>query len=264
MKYVFYVDTFLAYQFCLQYLTITIIEKRLRRKTTPVRKILTTLLVSFGALESLLQRFVPYYVQLGILFFFLILVYGVVTFPWLPFVKKMQAVVIGGASLFVLGSVIMWTFQSFFVLSQIKQPILYVLFFGMITYEWLKKKKTNGRWETSELCTIILEGKPQITIHGLYDTGNRLVDPLTNRPVWILEKRVYRKLCHMQNTVFESCGCMNYQSLGNKDGTLELVKYPEITVFQNGESETYQNVALGIYDGILDGAKRFQMILPPL
>jgi hypothetical protein len=78
------------------------------------------------------------------------------------------------------------------------------------------------------LCTVMLRHRGKaICCKALRDTGNRLTEAGTNRPVHIICSKVYRGL---GITAEDFVGLAGYCTLGKEDGVLPLYEVDELTV----------------------------------
>lgn len=118
-----------------------------------------------------------------------------------------------------------------------------------------------------------------VTCKGLLDTGNQLVDPLTNRPVVILDGRKFAK--EIPNDLFQSIErwvtmtqnidetwilyklkWIPYRALGKKDGGVIAIEARQLRVLQEGREEVFHKVLVGFAPEALH-TDEFSCILNP-
>lgn len=105
------------------------------------------------------------------------------------------------------------------------------------------------------LKIIIKEGNRKVDVTALVDTGNNLFEPMTGKPVSIIEKTVAEKIIN-ENSRFTFIA---FKSLGKENGLLKGVFCEYIEV--NGNR--YNNQIIGIYNGKLSNDNMYHMILHP-
>lgn len=96
----------------------------------------------------------------------------------------------------------------------------------------------------------------QIRETAFYDSGNRLRDPWKHRAVHIVSESLLQKL-QLINPVL----LVPYQSLGNRNGVLEVYEAEWLVVMSNGKRNRLTNVLLGKAEESLLKSKQYQMIL---
>lgn len=70
-----------------------------------------------------------------------------------------------------------------------------VLLLGTVCYEGIRLLVLR-RQRSRETCRVVLHGADgrSMWIEGLVDTGNSLTEPISGRPVAVLEKRIWEQL----------------------------------------------------------------------
>jgi len=141
-------------------------------------------------------------------------------------------------------------------------------------------------WERLYLVPlqICLFGRT-LNVNALIDTGNRLQDPLSGRPVVIVELDTIKKV--MPSEVAKALGSLSdnnfaelepitevndwasrfclvpFTTLADRTGLMAGIKPDYIKVSAGGESVTLQRVILGICLKPLDQAGNFHALIPP-
>ncbi|MBO6015725.1 MAG: sigma-E processing peptidase SpoIIGA, partial [Lachnospiraceae bacterium] len=113
---------------------------------------------------------------------------------------------------------------------------------------------------------ITVNGK-RFCCNALVDTGNSLCDPISRRPVLILERSVLK--AYEVTIRPEQYRVIPYHSLGRENGMLEGFVAGLVCVLDETENGRIQrmkrsNVVIGIYEGTLSGDGAYQMILHPM
>lgn len=117
---------------------------------------------------------------------------------------------------------------NFLFLLIISPVILYIY------YRQAKQFKTTYNFIYD--VEIGLKNKEKLTLKGFLDTGNKLVDPITNKPILLLQKGIIKET--KQKIYY-----VPFHSLGNQN-LLKCFK-PEYVKIEN---KIYKNYLLGISD----------------
>ena len=171
---------------------------------------------------------------------------------------------------FGIGGVMKWIYDNFDWANKYGRNIIWL--FGGVYFitlcirricVWVKverQEKAKLKWVTCEVNGKI------ICCIGLLDTGNSLYDPLSRKPVSVLERSELEKnsICIKE----EQYKVVPYHSLGTKHGVLEAFVADKIVITPMEDEEKSscierQKVIVGIYEGKLSQDARYQMILHP-
>ena len=155
--------------------------------------------------------------------------------------------------------------------------------YWVITISSRLLKYLKGRSDT--LCQVMLrKGKKCIKVKGLYDTGNRLRDTASGKPVCVLEYQMFAGLLdHIQKEEFdkllfwtESTSDLSadslvsfhphmliYQSVGIENGILLVVSVDEMYMKTGKKRRLVKKPMLGLVPESLSADGAFQMIMNP-
>ncbi len=105
-------------------------------------------------------------------------------------------------------------------------------------------------------------GKKSIFATGLMDTGNHLKEPISQKPVVIMEKELLIKegICLMENNFY----AIPYHSLGKRAGIMRGFIADEITIGKEQDSRKLQQVMIGISEEKLSMEGEYSLILNPM
>lgn len=105
-------------------------------------------------------------------------------------------------------------------------------------------------------------GKKSIFATGLMDTGNHLKEPISQKPVVIMEKELLQKegICLMENNFY----AIPYHSLGNKAGIMRGFLADEMTIGEEQDARKLQQVMIGISEEKLSMEGEYSLILNPM
>lgn len=143
------------------------------------------------------------------------------------------------------------------------------LFQGAIFYEMLILFYTiYGKWKKKEnhYCEVTLYAKEKSKkVKGLYDTGNRLWDPISGKPVSVLEADVLQELCG-ENPRYEEAlkpHFIGYRAVGTAGGLLLAVTIDKMEVSVSGTIYTISRPVLALSEEKISFAQHYQLILNP-
>jgi len=145
---------------------------------------------------------------------------------------------------------------------------LSVYFLGMVWFGCLFLKKGFG-WMKEQLLhrsqnafvTLRVQGK-EAYCKGFWDSGNSLRDPITGRPVVLLEKSILEK--YKIPIPVKGFRVIPFHSVGMENGVLKGFVADELLVQDDrGYERCYRKTVVAIYEGRLSMKEEYQMILNP-
>lgn len=110
----------------------------------------------------------------------------------------------------------------------------------------------------------------EVTVRGLLDTGNGLTDPISRKPVVILQKSAALKLLRGKNISKQSgYRLIPYESIGTKKGILEAFYLDELRAVKRGSAKEDEEfvrarVLCAVYEEDYSTNGGYEMILSPL
>lgn len=124
-----------------------------------------------------------------------------------------------------------------------------------LIWVWEKKKRTH-------FCQVWIPGDTgRVEVTALIDTGNGLIEPVSRKPVAILEEEEWEKLRIWMKP--EKFKIIPYHSIGKANGMLEGYEVDTVEVKgQNGEKR-FDKVIIAVFKGKISKKGGYQMILPP-
>lgn len=271
MYFEVYADSFLLLQFVMNCYVLVLVNNMLRQKVR-LRRLLWG--AFGGTIFSLIPFFLPLKVFISMLisFFMSILWLAVFTFRtnrkehFLKVLEKLciSTVLLGGGLLVCLRIISRgWN-------SHIR--ILHVLLLGGVVCSILTVVLRKNR-KNSNTCRVTLFGEKQgkdtsgnistggVSIEALIDTGNSLIEPISGKPVAVLDKAVFEQVFGEQKpAVFR---VIPYHSVGKKAGVLPGYRLDRIVVETEENAKEYKEVYIGVGEDVLSEANTYKMILNP-
>lgn len=109
---------------------------------------------------------------------------------------------------------------------------------------------------------VLKVGNKTVSATGLMDTGNHLKEPISQKPVIIVEKELLKKegICLLENNFY----AIPYHSIGNKAGIMRGFIAEEITIGTEQDSRKLQQVMIGICEEKLSRKGEYSLILNPM
>lgn len=164
---------------------------------------------------------------------------------------------------FVLGGMMKFLFSTIPFLYKMQGSIWYILGVGMIGYQviawWMEQMKKKKSQRFYRVC--MKSGGQELWIVALMDTGNSLREPISGKPVAVIEEDIFNTLEGVR--LPEKLKMIPYRSVGRSNGIMEGYELPEIRICAEDEEICEQKVIVGISKTKVSTDGRYQMILHP-
>lgn len=119
----------------------------------------------------------------------------------------------------------------------------------------------NG--ERRDLCRVRLKGNGRtVEVGALVDSGNSLVEPVSGKPVCVLQKSVFDRL--WEGASPEGFRLIPYHSVGRPHGMLSGYLIPEMEIEWQGTVRNRRNVYVGLCEEPVSGGEGVEMLLHPM
>lgn len=238
MYYELYIDSLFLVNFVMNLYLLLLVNRSLFRTATRKRLIL-------GAMVGALLYFLPFFGE-GPLWFKMILgifpsEIGMIVIAFQvrnirAFFKILEKVLMYSL---LLGGIILLGRRKLSWLDGDAMGIWGILGLGAVSYllfGYLIERKSKS----DNLCRVTLTGKgSRITVTALVDSGNSLVEPISGKPVSVIEKDIIADLW-TEEPLYRM---IPYHSIGKKRGIMKGYLLPEMQIETNGVTkickETY-------------------------
>ena len=129
-----------------------------------------------------------------------------------------------------------------------------------VSVRWIRAL-LNGRQRKNCLYKVrLVLGDRENTLVGLLDTGNRLKEPVTGKPVHIAEKEVLEMLLADREDVVRML--IPFHSVGTDHGLLTAVRLDRMDLIsEDSRRITVERPLVGLYEGRLSSRGEYKMIL---
>lgn len=225
---VIYIDVLILLNFIFDFLLLITVKLVLKRNTPIIRLIIASL---FGEISILLLIYNFNYILLIISKILIAILINIIAFKY----QNLKYTIIN-LSYFYMLSIILGGFLYYlkikninYIFSLFLVPIIFFLYLYQIK---IQKIKYQNYYEVN----IYFLNNRHIHVTGYFDTGNRIVDPITSKPVIILDKRLTKGVVQIRTPIYVYYSTLNYHSM------LECIKpkYVEIN------KKAYNNVLIGL------------------
>lgn len=164
---------------------------------------------------------------------------------------------------FAFGGIMKFLFQSIPFLHNRQVSSFLVLGTGIIAYfavswwvEQMKKMRKSHFYEVK-----LLGYGNEITLKALADTGNSLKEPISGKPVSVVEEGLLEQLKDVK--LPERFRAIPYHSVGKDNGIMEGYEIPGIIIEGDKGNIRWQRVIVGVSKTRISANGKYQMILHP-
>lgn len=259
MYYILYIDRLFFLNFCMDFFALALTNISMGRKLSPFRLILSACTGAAGCIAVLFLPALPYAIKiltgfagLSVLMIWILYPKGNIHF----FVKALSSLYIFS---FLLGGVLI--FLKKYIKTDGNNYIFTVLLPSAVVYfvlRFLLKRKK----EVQNECEVLLNcGDKQLKVKAFIDSGNMLTDPISKRPVSIIEEECLKKAEIVMPD--EKCKAIPYHSVGKKNGILMGFEFPEMKISSRNTDKRVEKVIIALSKDALFTNGRYQMILHP-
>lgn len=263
MHYEIYIDSLFLLNFTMNLYLLLLVNKSLHRTATRFRLFLGA---AFGGIGYCMVFLLPLGIALKILAALVCTGAGMLAFVFKPDTIKaffkifekmlLYALLMGGGFLLLRNHV--KPFREHMI------PLTGMLAFGGILLLVFYRKTGERVREERELLEVRLLAKSgfQIAVKAIIDTGNSLKEPISGKPVSVLDRDAFEKLWQ-QEDVTKGFRAIPYRSVGCEGGIMRGYELPEITFELDGIKKCCRNVYIGVSEGAVSSTRHYQMLLHP-
>jgi len=116
------------------------------------------------------------------------------------------------------------------------------------------------RWNQYHCKVELYLDERKYELRGLIDTGNGLRDPLTGKPISILDRETAKKI--FKGKLQRGIRFVPYQSIGKEEGVLPIF-YADRMCVCKGEDYWFEKPLIGISEEKISSGGEYEMILNP-
>lgn len=254
-----YADSYLLLQFVMNWYLLGLVNSMLRQSISQKRMLCGAF---FSALVSLLPFLLPLPILGCMICSLLLSVMSLCMFTFQTYQKEAFWNVLEKLSIstLLLGAMVLLIIR---ILPKGMDTCLGtagVLFLGGCVYLILIKVIKRNRVKRN-VCKVVLFGEEKITVEALLDTGNSLVEPISGKPVAVLDKAVFEQLYNEGK--FPGFRAIPYHSIGKQNGILPGYLLNRILVETEESTKEYKEIYVGVSEDIISESSTYKMILNP-
>lgn len=271
MHYELYVDSLFLVNFVMNLYLLMLVNHSIQHIAAPLRLIGGAAL---GAVCFLLPFLVPAPAWLKLGAGILIGTAGMlrVSFPvrgFRMFLKLLEKLLLYS---FCLGGGVLFLIRSFPQARSFLGKGAGIMGAGGILYLFLVRTRRKDI-QSDPLCRAVLaRGTSTVAVEAMVDTGNSLIEPISGKPVCVVDREVLEKLGYEGGTEGgEKLGyrAIPYHSIGKKRGILEGYLLPHLQIQRDGIRKDFQDVYIaagpeGVSADHSAGTGSIKMIVNPM
>lgn len=139
---------------------------------------------------------------------------------------------------------------------------LMVLIAGGIGTLLISRMVGGKKMKNTECIVILKEGEKESRIKGLMDTGNTLVEPISKRPVAIMEEKIMLRV--LGGTIPEGCRMIPFRSVGKEHGMLKGYHLKQLLLETEGVRKVCSNIYVAASEELVSREGESMVILSPM
>ena len=151
---------------------------------------------------------------------------------------------------FLMGGGVFFLLQRFSFIRQYMQGIFSIMVEGAVIYLLIACLQEQ-RKRKSPVCRVTLFGKDgKMKVAALVDSGNSLVEPISGKPVSVIDKNVFYGLWKEPPELYR---VIPYHSIGKKRGMLKGYLLAEIQIEMDGITKSCRDVYIAVSEESITG-----------
>ena len=262
--YQLYLDQTILIQFWMDFLVLLGVAKINRKRIKMLRIICAAL---FMATMSSILYLLSFSYWIKLLLVHLIMNGIALIIAYHP-IRKKQIWILAGSLYgitFLFGGAMEVLLNNPFFSVHIGKKILTMLMisttvYGILMFFFNSYEKYRQNKQYIYPTELFYKGR-KIIVEGLFDSGNRLFDPISKKPVHLLDKKSAQKL--YEGIQEQNYRLIPYSSVGNSSGLLFGFEADLLRV--DLKNEKYESVRpmIAVFEGVMDRKGAYQLILHP-
>ena len=276
MIIVVYLDLYFLWNLFMDFVILLLTGRLMKLTYRLWRLVLGSIIGALGACMILMTRQLPFLVELLFAYVILIVTMVLISFGRYKLNRVLvitlavygQTVFLGGLLQFLVGIPLVRKYLNILLQEDSKNRVSIIAMFFIVLFILLlspyvlrRVNEFRHRLLTVFQVSLSLEGKTA-TVKGLLDTGNHLREPISNKPVIIVEQRVMDEIMTKDLLEYETrVKLVPYRSIGKESGTLCGIVLDELLIEINEEKHIHKNVIACLYKGTLSKKQDYQVIL---
>lgn len=153
---------------------------------------------------------------------------------------------------FLMGGILLFLIKWFPIFRNYMTGVMGIMGMGALVFLVLfYKQKQIGKQEAVCFVTLICK-EGRIKVAALIDSGNSLTEPVSGKPVSVIEKSTLMALWGKEPELYR---VIPYHSIGKKHGILHGYLLPELQIEVNGVVKKCMDVYIAVCDEMISGGE---------
>ena len=252
MYYELYIDSLFLTDFVMNFFLLKLTGKILRRSVTRFRYALGA---AYGAViycTVFIVSIFSWYIRL--LIGAIISLIGMILFVFkCKSIRQIWDVVRSMAIVMLIMGGIFFVFtQKFTFITNVLGELPGTVAVGVIGYTICNISITKMRKLPQPMCEVeLITDMGSVKVNGLIDTGNLLIEPISQKPVSVLDENSLKILFGGQ--LPEYYRVVPYTSIGRKSGLMKCFEIPRVLIDIYDEHRTYEKVFVACGEELAPG-----------
>ena len=265
MHYELYADSLFLVHFVMNLYLLLLVDRNTLRTATPGRLLFGA---AVGGACGLLPFLIPGFGLLKMMGLSLIGTIGMllIAFPvkdFRMFLRLFERLLLYS---FCLGGILLFFIRSFPEFRKFLTGAFGIMGIGAFSFLFLLRFREDRQIQDHHCQATLCCGDRKIKVSALVDSGNLLVEPISGKPVCIVEEQVLNSL---KEKLPHGCRAIPYHSIGKSLGILEGYLLPELWLEIQGINKSFPKVWIaaspqGIHSKDDAAADSIKMIISPL
>lgn len=241
MRYELYVDSLFLINFVMNLYILMLVNRSTLRTATPGRLLAGAALGSGGYLLLL-------FIGGPVLFKLLLGTAGalgmlLISFPVRGFRNFLRLVEKTLFFSFCIGGGIFFLMRILPLTEGVLTGTFGILGLGGVLFLFLERFFREPKSEQCMCRATLVRKGASVTVSALIDSGNSLAEPISGKPVSVMDEKVFRSLWGSGGQGYRA---IPFHSIGRRRGILEGYLLPELYLELNGMRKTFRNVYVAV------------------
>lgn len=159
------------------------------------------------------------------------------------------------------------TYAGYYINSILFEDRMLMGFIGIsviVTGIMIRKVRVERQYAAVIRKIKCAVGDRNVELQALVDTGNSLTDPVTGKPVAVIEKDAMRDILNnIDDYTKVKYHLIPFRTVGCDDGMIEVITVDIMYIYDEKSTLSLKNVLVGLSDNRLSSQGRFQALINP-
>lgn len=267
MYYELYVDVFLFTNFVMDFIILTLVKKIQKCTASYWRIFFGSLIGSFGMLLILIVPISNFWLRVIPLHLLTLGFMVRIGLKSKGFADMSRNILLVYVFTFVIGGVLQWVYQYTVFGFAGRRLIPFLVLSGIVygVVRGLSRIYLHMREKKQYFYPVLISfGGKKLERVGILDTGNQLVEPISKKPVSILNREDAKELLGENlETGYQKLRAVPFHSIGKDKGILMAFLADSISIYEENKVVTVMDTWIGISEAAVSVGKEYHMIINP-